>query len=123
MIITVGHLTDWILAHRNRRAFLSYTRAQIEEELTEAMMNGTLVYHAENGDIFGVACGRRDDDNKVIYIYDVLTTRPDIIQKFLARFLLVYPEYSIQGQRNGRLRVFESPERTLQILMNYGKRL
>lgn len=86
------------------------------EELTLAVYNGTFVYHAEGKEIFGVACASKNEREHVIWVHDVLTTRKDIIKKFMERFLLVYPDYQIHGQRAGRLRVLDKPERVFERL-------
>lgn len=106
---TVEDLADWIITNRRGRAFANYTKDTIMEEISEAIYYGVFVYHCEDNKIQGVACGKRYDDDKIIWIHDVLTTRPDIIKLFMERFLLVYPEWTIKGQRNGMTRTFSNP--------------
>lgn len=121
MRITVEQLADWVMENRRGRAFTSYTKEQICEEITEGIWAGTFVYHLEDEKILGLACGKKYQEEKVIWIHDVLTLRKDIIQKFLERFLLVYPDWTIKGQRNKRTRVISQPKQVLHKLMTYGQ--
>ena len=95
---TIDMIVDWIIANRKGRAFSGYSRQVNEDEVIVSMCGGTFAYHAEDGKLYGVVCATKDENTKTLWVHDILTTRKDVFQKFVERFLLVFPDYQLSGE-------------------------
>jgi len=115
-MITVGELVEWIIKHKRGKAF-NYEAEIIQREVCQAIADGVFVYSELNGEIEGVACGYRDERSHCVHIWDVLTTKQGVIQKFMARFLLVYPDWKITARRKGKDIVFNNPHKLHERLL------
>ena len=119
-MITIGQMADWILEHRSKRAFFGYTHEHIVQEINESIKDKTFTYYAKGNEILGVLCGKLIPEKKIFWVHDILTIKPGIVRVFMDRFLLVYPEYKLEGQRSHRMRKFDKPKQ-LKERIDYGR--
>lgn len=121
--MNLGTLVKWIQKNKKKRAFFGYSDDLVAQEIVEAMANGVFCYHINNsGQLVGVVCGVRDDLDKSVFIHDVLTTEKGVLNRFMERFLLLFPCYTIKGQCNKQDRNFDNPVKLKQRLEAYGRK-
>jgi len=86
--------------------------AKICEELMECAQHNTMLCVTdETGTIVGVCAGKADSNEKVFYVYDVLTIEPWALRQMLSEFLIRFPGYTLTGRRhNVQERQFNVPQ-------------
>ena len=110
-MITIGQLADWIITNRRDKAFKDYSKEKIIDELNTCANSLSMLYVTnESDEITGVVCCKNDSIARVLYVYDILATKPGVIKHMLQYFLNNFPQYKLEGiNRNGRKRTFNNP--------------
>jgi hypothetical protein len=114
-MITVGELVEWIVRNKRGKSF-NYEPEIIQREVCHAIANGVFVYKEVDGEIQGVTCGERDERSQCVHIWDILATKPGVVKEFMARFILIYPDWKITGRRHGKDRVYDDPKQLAERL-------
>lgn len=114
---TIKQVAEWIIQNRKKKAFYGYDYDKIVQEIVHSIAHRVFaVSHDEDGNIFGVVCGDKDEGKKAVHIYDILTVRSAIIKSFMAQFLLQYKGYSITATRREAIRVYNNPTKLHNLL-------
>jgi len=103
-------LVDWIITNRRKNAFKEFPHNKIVAEIQQAIRHDVFVISHKKGVINGVACGEKNEDEKVIIIHDVLTTAPGVVKEFIIHCTKKYPDYMLVGLSHNRLRIIYKPK-------------
>jgi hypothetical protein len=113
-MITLGEIAEWILVHRSNKVFKNYTRDEIVSRLVECVKNATMYCVTEvDGSIVGVACARKDDNERTMFVYDVLATKKGVAKNMLLWLRTNYPGYTLCGDRYGKFTVYSNLDRLI----------
>lgn len=116
-MITLGQIAEWILKNRRKTAFINYTLETVLDELNRCSNDLTMLCITEGDTIVGVVTCKRLHELKVMFIYNILTTKSGIVKQMVKWFKDNYPEYTLQGHRGGvRLRKFNNIKKLLDRL-------
>lgn len=118
---TLMDFVHWVQANKRGRAFRFYDDGLVLREIVEGLADGVFSYTEDTNSITGIATGKRLT-SKSIYISDVLTTNKEALKQLVERFLLLFPEYSIEGKCRTRKRNFNNPLKLKERLKIYGSR-
>jgi len=97
---TLGELVKFVLEHRRGKAFYGYTEEHIAYNIYVASQEGTMQY-AKNpeGEICGIVIACKDNESKIFYVQDMLTTETWVIKSFIKVFKERFSDYQIRAQR------------------------
>lgn len=108
---TLNSIQEWILKNRRGKSFYGYSPGKILNQLLDCSRNESMLVIMDNDEIVGIACGRWLPDN-VLWIDDILTTRPKVVKHMMLTFQQRWPSFSIQGlHRTGRTRNFTNTQK------------
>lgn len=102
-MILVSSLVEFVKRNRRGKAFLDYTDEQITFDIQSAIAKFACIVDCdENDNIFGIATGIPIWNKKIIHVKNILTIRRESLKNIFKRFLEVYPDWTLQGQRGER---------------------
>ena len=111
-MIKVEDIVDWFLLNRRGKAFRGYTRAILISQLCECIDEGMIrVITESDNNIVGVVCCKQLIKEKLIYVYDILTTKKGVVKQMVQFVLKEFPGYSIGGKIGERERRFHNAEK------------
>ena len=108
MNVTVGQLVDWIIEHRRGKAFLNYDKELIQREICDAIKNGVFAYKEIHGEIYGVVCGVKDVNSRMVHIYDILCVKAGVLNNFMDLFISKYPGWILTGMRRDKFMIYDT---------------
>lgn len=97
---TLGELVQFVLANRKGKAFIGFTEEQIASEILQAAEENTMHYVIDNDkNICGIVIASKVEEMKMMFIKNIITTKPFAIKYFVQRFKELFPEYRLRAQR------------------------
>ncbi len=102
--MTLGYIAEWILINRVGEAFAGYDIHKILHELAHC----EILLIINDGKLVGVVCAKKDEVKKVLYVFDILSTKEGSIKKMIRFFNENYPGYTLEGKRHNRKRIFKN---------------
>lgn len=100
MTVTLGQLVEYVLKNRRGKAFFGYTEQQIAIDILMFAKMGTMLYDVnDNDEICGIVIADKTEEDKTMFVRDVLTTSPNTLKKFIAHFKSKFPTYRLIAQR------------------------
>ena len=110
-MITIEQIADWIIQHRKQTAFVNYSKEHIIRTLCERAFEQSILCIVDGDTIFGIVVFDIRPKEKVIYVYDILTTQKGVVKQMMKTCIQKFPGYKIQGRhRSGRERNFDSQQ-------------
>lgn len=88
----------------NEKACGEWRDYDILKALQDAQDAKTLLVSTTDGRITGICVGVADKENKRMFIPFIVTDEAIVLPIFIGYFLLNYPYWKLEGQRNGVLR-------------------
>jgi len=115
MNVTLEQLSDWVIANRKGRSFLNHSKQDVAYTLWEHARDNGMLFATNDLEqkIVGVVCFHQIQDEKTLFIDDVLTVDKDTTKLFIKRFKERFPDYALEGtRRNGFLKHYNTPRLT-----------
>jgi hypothetical protein len=102
--VTLGELVRFVLENRRGKAFGGYTEETIAWGIYTAARRGTMRYATkpDSREVCGIVVCDAQDDDKLMYVHDILTTEPWVLKAFVRAFAERWPEYHLAGMRYGK---------------------
>lgn len=122
--MSIDDIVVWIQKNKKGCSFKEYDDWKVMLEIIDSIKNGVFRFIYEGNELCGVVCGTRDEERKIVYINDILTTKPKAIAQLTLECFKAYPDYSIQGKvKDGRLRKFMNIEKLYRRLSMKGSEI
>lgn len=119
--MSIDDIVVWIQKNKKGCSFKEYDDWKVMLEIIDSIKNGVFRFIYEGNELCGVVCGTRDKEKRIVYINDILTTKPKAIAQLTLECFKAYPDYSIQGKvKDGRLRKFMNIEKLYRRLSMKG---
>jgi hypothetical protein len=113
----VKHGLAFVRANRCEKAFKNWSDEQVENEFREAIFNKAFFLCSDDfGKVIGVVHGVPNHRNQTMYVWNILTTDSKAIKAFIKLFKILYPNYTLEGDRYGKRVIY--PEKFKQKLIN-----
>lgn len=110
-MITIGQLTDWILENRKNKVFKGWTRLEIAQSIKRAVEDESIMYFFDTQhEIKGVVLGVKFPEKQVMFISEILTIQPKVMQNFTKIFGLLYPDWTLEAMRHGKHKVYKTKQ-------------
>ena len=106
--MTVADVVSFIIKHRRGKAFYKYSVPDIVGVVMQGIEDNTLgIVKNPAGEIEGICIAHKNDRMKYLHIMHILTIRKGLVRKLLELKRSLYPDYTISGNRHGRLKEFK----------------
>lgn len=104
-------LVDYAFYNRKGKAFIGWSRTEIGMAFCDSLSQSTLFYSVNGGgQINGIVHGVRFDDEKVIFVSNILASSRDVLEEFIRRFRRMFPDYRLEALRHGKRKVYNTPK-------------
>ena len=97
---TLGELVQFVLANRKGKAFIGFTEEQIASEILQAAEENTMHYVIDNDkNVCGIVIASKVEEMRMMFIKNILTTKPFALKHFVKRFKERFPDYRLRAFR------------------------
>lgn len=97
------------MKHRSGKAYEGWNPHQIATAVEQAIEDHCFLYAAgPSGELAGVVTCLRFNSDKTLYVSGILTTQRDVLAKFVKVFRTWFPGWKLEGERNGRIKHYDT---------------
>jgi len=105
--ISVGHLYNFIMAHKSNKVFTEYTPEQIVTLIYNGIRDKTLYYSLDtNGSIDGMILAEIHIPSKKLFVMENLAMTLTNLRKFAQKAKEQFPGFRIEGYKHGKYHTY-----------------
>ena len=112
--INIVEIMRFILNSGKPKAFPFWRITDIFDYVLFSLVTGNILVCAEEGEITGILLFRIND--RIFHISHIIVKTKTALKKFIGYYKLRYSACCVEGERRGKVRVYNKLERTLNLI-------
>lgn len=109
-MINAQDIVKFVLKHRAGKVFQDCTEEDIGRMVQHGVEEQTLYYATDDSGVVGIVYGVPFHNQKMIFVWNLLTTEGWVMPMFLKKFGAMYNGYTLEADRRGRRVRYNTPK-------------